>query len=283
MSTVSPEQLQNLYDMTRDLGTLLPGGEPGYLNYGLWDEVERTPPPRRAWEALLDHADIQAGSSVLNVGCGLGALEPVCISRCRPGRMIGVDLQLDHIAAAQANAEQAGLADAIEYVVADATDLPEQIPTDLDRVLALYTVEQFPSRMAFYEEAFRVLRPGGRLVLGEICLTRLPVTELEMECEQVHSEFWQIPQPKYLANDFSADLAEVGYLRVQVESVGSQVFKPFAQYLTTKMDVLGEMMADRLTDAESEQFQYLIRTQQIIADLDLYDFVYVTATRPENA
>jgi len=49
------------------------------------------------------------------------------------------------------------------------------------------------------------------------------------------------------------------------------------------MDVLGEMMADRLTDAESEQFQYLIRTQQIIADLDLYDFVYVTATRPENA
>ena len=150
-------------------------------------------------------------------------------------------------------------------------------------MLALYTVEQFPSRMAFYEEAFRVLRPGGRLVLGEICLTRLPVTELEMECEQVHSEFWQIPQPKYLANDFSADLAEVGYLRVQVESVGSQVFKPFAQYLTTKMDVLGEMMADRLTDAESEQFQYLIRTQQIIADLDLYDFVYVTATRPENA
>jgi hypothetical protein len=83
--------------------------------------------------------------------------------------------------------------------------------------------------MGFYQEAFRVLPPGGRLVLGEICLTRPPVTELAMECEQVHSEFWQIPQPKYLANDFSADLAEVSYSGIQVKSVGAQVFKPFAQ------------------------------------------------------
>ena len=99
-------------------------------------------------------------------------------------------------------------------------------------------------------------------MLGEICLTRPPVTELAMECEQVHSEFWQIPQPKYLANDFSADLAEVSYSGIQVKSVGAQVFKPFAQYMAAKMDVLEEMIGGRRTDAESEQFQYLMRTQQ---------------------
>ena len=65
--------------------------------------------------------------------------QPRDLGALLPGADDHVDLQLVHIAAAQANAEQAGLADAIEYVVVGAMNLPDQIPTDLERVLALYT------------------------------------------------------------------------------------------------------------------------------------------------
>jgi SAM-dependent methyltransferase len=113
--------------------------------------------------AVLDLAGRLDGREVLDVGCGDGAY---ALAAARAGaRVTGLDRSAAALAAAGAEAEDEGLA--VDLQVGDATDLPFPAAR-FDVVLAvtvLCFVEQ-PARAI--AEMARVLRPGGRLVLGEL-------------------------------------------------------------------------------------------------------------------
>lgn len=128
-----------------------------------------------AWERILDELQLAGDETLLDLGCGRGAVLLAAAKRLPRGRAIGVDLwQADQTDNSQQatlhNAALERVADRIELHTADMTALP----LDNDSVdvivsnLAIHNIPTPAGRRQALDEAIRVLRPGGRLVIADL-------------------------------------------------------------------------------------------------------------------
>ena len=127
---------------------------------------------RKATERLVDLCGITAESRVLEIGCGVG------ITACYLARRVGcsltsVDLNEEMITWARKRAQREGLADRINFRVADAQDLPFRDGI-FDAVISESVTAFAPSKPQAVGEYWRVLRPGGRVGLTEASWVNTP-------------------------------------------------------------------------------------------------------------
>lgn len=109
--------------------------------------------------ATFDALEIAPGDSVLEVGCGGGALtREIAIAVGGKGRAVGIDLNPEQLAAAEALCRDLPGA---ELVNGDATELPFE-DDSFDGYAAINTLEYIPEVEAALVEAHRVLKRGGR-------------------------------------------------------------------------------------------------------------------------
>jgi SAM-dependent methyltransferase len=129
----------------------------------------------RIWERELDRAGLQGNEQLLDLGCGRGAVLIAAARRLPAGRAVGADLWSKDQSgnspeATLANAAAAGVADRVEVHTADMTALPFA-DASFDVVTSAMAVHNIPSAEGRYravEEAMRVLRPGGQLLIADV-------------------------------------------------------------------------------------------------------------------
>jgi ubiquinone/menaquinone biosynthesis C-methylase UbiE len=128
----------------------------------------------RIWEQELDRAGLAGTEQLLDLGCGRGAVLIEAAKRLPKGRAVGADLwSMDQSGnspeATLANAAAAGVADRVEVHTADMTALPFE-DDSFDVVTSALAIHNIPSRAGRYravDEAMRVLRPGGQLLVAD--------------------------------------------------------------------------------------------------------------------
>ena len=129
---------------------------------------------RRVWDRELDRAALKGTEQLLDLGCGRGAVLIEAARRLPAGRAVGVDLWTKDQSGNRpevtlANAAAAGVADRVEVRTADITALP--FPDgSFDVVTSAMVIHNIPSPEARYralDEAMRVLRPGGQLLIAD--------------------------------------------------------------------------------------------------------------------
>ena len=127
----------------------------GYLSPGGEAEVAR----------IVAGAPIE-GARVLDVGCGLGAIDVLLVERFGAAHVTGIDVEAPLVAKATARVEAAGLADRVSIRMVAPGPFPFE-DAAFDVVFSKDSMIHIPDKPALYDEVHRVLAPGGWMVVGD--------------------------------------------------------------------------------------------------------------------
>lgn len=137
------------------------------IHYGYWDEKVKNFPASllRMNEVMMEMAGIKDKDRVLDAGCGVGgsSLFMASVLGCR---VTGISLSQGQIEKARQYAEKRKQQGLVDFLVMDYcnTTFPNE---SFDVIWGCESICYAPDKAAFIKEAYRLLKPGGRLVVAD--------------------------------------------------------------------------------------------------------------------
>jgi arsenite methyltransferase len=141
------------------------------------------------WDRILARLELRGDEAVLDMGCGRGAVLTAVARRLTTGQATGIDLWSTKDQSGNArdvtlrNASLEEVAHRVQVDTGDMRALP-YADASFDLVVSSLAIHNIPSRAdrrRAVAEGFRVLRPGGRIVIADIRSTAIYVDELRSQ------------------------------------------------------------------------------------------------------
>ncbi len=181
-------------------------------------------------------ANLEPGEVVVDLGSGAGFDALLAAEKLgSDGRFIGVDMTPEMLARARANAVNAGYARTVEFREGIIEALPVASGS-ADVIISNCVINLSPDKTAAFREAFRVLKPGGRLVISDILLTE----PLPAEVAQSTSAYIGCIAGAETENDYLGYIRDAGFVAIELQRwPAGQIFD-----LTTDDPVIGAAIAE---------------------------------------
>lgn len=156
-------------------------GKFGAMHFGYWDNKVKNFPQslERENEILAEKANIKASDVVLDAGCGVGG-SSIFLAEKYGCKVIGITLSNKQVIQATKKAARKGVSNNTEFLVMDFENIT--FPDErFDVIWAIESVCHAINKEKFIEEAFRVLKKGGRLVVADGFATKEKYQETERD------------------------------------------------------------------------------------------------------
>lgn len=184
-------------------------------------------------------ANLKPGETVLDLGCGAGF---DCFLAARQvgesGRVIGVDMTPEMLSRARENARKGGYTN-VEFRLGEIEHLPVA-DESVDVIISNCVINLSPEKEQVFREAFRVLRPGGRLAVADM----VSLAPLPLEVREDLALYAGCLAGAATVDELRAMLAEAGFVDIVIrpkdsdqlleawgtgESLQNQVFSAYIE------------------------------------------------------
>jgi ubiquinone/menaquinone biosynthesis C-methylase UbiE len=156
-------------------------------------------------------ASLVEGETVLDLGSGAGFDCFLAANNVGPrGKVIGVDMTPEMLARARENAERGGYRN-VEFRLGEIESLPAA-DSSVDVIISNCVINLSPDKKRVFAEAFRVLKPGGRLMVSDIVLLK----ELPDFIRNSVAAYVGCISGALLKNEYLDTITRAGFQEVQV-------------------------------------------------------------------
>lgn len=137
------------------------------MHYGYWDEDTRTHSDSLLHmnRAVSRAINIEPGARILDAGCGIGG-SSIWLAKNFDVHVTGITLTASQVPRAEKYARYRGVGDRVNFLEADYCETPFA-DESFDIVWGLESICYAVRKQSFVEEAYRLLRPGGQLVVAD--------------------------------------------------------------------------------------------------------------------
>ncbi len=182
----------------------------------------------------LEYMDVQEGDVVVDLGSGAG-IDVLLASHLvgESGRAIGIDMTPEMIERAQQNAREAGARN-VDFRLGEIESMPVE-DESVDWIISNCVICLSPDKNKVFEEAYRVLKPGGKLVVSDMVANNMPRWARAAVSAWVSCISGALPEDQYLDSMRQAGFEHVQVLsksayakirQVEVASVKVEAVKP---------------------------------------------------------
>lgn len=207
-------QVAEYYDQTLRLYRLFwHRGKSHAIHYGYWDKKTKN-----HQEALLNQnrfmaeaLKISAGAKILDAGCGIGG-SAIWLAKNYDVHVIGITLSKRQLEEARKLVKKYGLQDRVEFDIQDYLHT-KLLKNSVEIVWGLESVCYAEKKKDFLAEAYRVLKPGGKVVVADGFLKR----DVKDPEENIYRDFldgFVLPNIAKI-DDFKKLMQEVGFKNVK--------------------------------------------------------------------
>jgi len=183
-------------------------------------------------------ASLQEGETVIDLGSGAG-FDCFLAARAvgKSGRVIGVDMTPEMLDKARQNARKGGYAN-VEFRLGEIENLP--IADNIaDIITSNCVINLSPDKERVFQEAFRVLKPGGRLMVSDIVLLK----PLPDSVKSSIAAYIGCVSGADLKQDYLKAISQAGFQNVQIIDetlfpIQDMVSHPAAKGLSIGSDML---------------------------------------------
>lgn len=189
-------------------------------------------------------ASLQEGETILDLGSGAGfdcflAAKEVG----KTGKVIGVDMTPEMIQKARENAGKGGYGN-VEFRLGEIENLPVADHA-VDAIISNCVINLAPDKQRVFREAFRVLKPGGRLMVSDIVLRRpLPDFIMNSIAAYVGCISGAVLRDEYLRLIEQAGFRDVRIMEESLFPIDCMANDPTAQAIIAHLDMSPEKLVE---------------------------------------
>ena len=218
------ERIRRFYDASSGLWEEVWGE---HMHHGYYAVGQPRPNRRQAQidliDRLLEWGEVTSVHSLLDVGCGIGGSSLYLADRCG-ANATGITLSPVQAERAQERATERGLSERASFQVADALKMPFE-DNSFDLVWSLESGEHMPDKRQFLTECWRVLKPGGRLLVATWCHREGELSDQDRQHLQKIYDVYCLPYVISL-HDYEAIASSLPLHQLRVDDWSTEV-SPF--------------------------------------------------------
>ncbi len=203
-------------------------------------------------------ASLKLGEVVVDLGAGGGIDCFIAAQAVGPeGRVIGIDMTPEMLERARKNAVDVGVARWVEFREGIIEALPI-VSDSADVIISNCVVNLSPDKKAVFREAFRVLKPGGRLAVSDILLS----APLPPEIASLATAYVGCVGGALVAEEYFDAMRQAGFVDIEHDRVGVGDMLDGLLADPTAKEVVAAVGEEKVRAVADTVFSYEIRARK---------------------